>query len=98
MKTQSEELNELSNFLGDKIEKLNHVKNMEPKKTLEQFSEEILEECLSGTSVSNIMHMIDVYNADLIHFKNSSVGLWCIDKNPKEVSKEYIDRNCFQLS
>ena len=60
--------------------------------------EEILEECLSGTSVSNIMHMIHTYNADLIHFKDSSLGLWCIDQNPKDVSKEWIEKNAFQLN
>lgn len=34
---------------------------------------------------------------ELIHFEDSSIGLWCIDRNPKEVSKEWIEQNAFQL-
>lgn len=33
----------------------------------------------------------------LLHFKDASVGLWCIDRDPKEVSIEWIRKNAFQL-
>lgn len=33
----------------------------------------------------------------LQHFKDSSTGLHCIDKNPKDVSKQWIEENSFQL-
>ena len=34
----------------------------------------------------------------LQHEYDTSRGLWCIDKNPNEVSYEWIKSNCFQLS
>ena len=34
---------------------------------------------------------------ELRYFKNTSVGLWCIDRDPKEVSKEWIEENAFRL-
>lgn len=34
---------------------------------------------------------------ELIHFKDSSTGLYCIDKNPAFVTKEWIEENNFQL-
>ena len=33
----------------------------------------------------------------LIHYHDTTVGLWCIDRNPKEVSKDWIEKNTFQL-
>lgn len=33
----------------------------------------------------------------LKHYRDTSVGLFCIDKNPKDVTKEWIDKNSFQL-
>ncbi|MDR0830389.1 MAG: hypothetical protein LBN95_09830 [Prevotellaceae bacterium] len=35
---------------------------------------------------------------NLRYHKDTSVGLWCIDRNPKEVSKEWINENAFQLT
>lgn len=34
---------------------------------------------------------------NLRHFRDSSVGLWCIDRNPEEVSSKWIRENAFQL-
>jgi hypothetical protein len=34
---------------------------------------------------------------DLQHFRDTAIGLWCIDKNPNEVDIEWIRRNSFQL-
>ena len=33
----------------------------------------------------------------LVHHKDTTVGLWAIDRNPKEVSKEWIENNAFQI-
>jgi hypothetical protein len=33
----------------------------------------------------------------LEHFKDTSVGLWCIDRDPKEMDVHWIRENCFQL-
>ena len=33
----------------------------------------------------------------LRHFKDTSVGLWCIDRNPNEVSMEWIRKHAFRL-
>ena len=35
---------------------------------------------------------------ELRHFKDSHLGLYAIDRNPKEVSKEWIEKNSFQIS
>jgi hypothetical protein len=34
---------------------------------------------------------------DLELWKRSYLGYWIMDKNPKEVSKEWIEKNAFQL-
>lgn len=34
---------------------------------------------------------------ELQYYKNTTVGLWCIDRDPKTVSKQWIDENAFQL-
>lgn len=34
---------------------------------------------------------------ELQYFKDTSVGLWCIDRDPKEVSKEWIEEHAFRL-
>ena len=34
---------------------------------------------------------------ELQYYKDTTVGLWCIDRNPKTVSKQWIDENAFQL-
>lgn len=31
------------------------------------------------------------------HYIDTSEGLWCIDRNPSEVSKEWINENAFRL-
>lgn len=31
------------------------------------------------------------------YFKTTVSGLWAIDKNPKEVTKEWIENNAFQI-
>ena len=33
----------------------------------------------------------------LLHEFDSTRGLWCIDRKPSEVDKEWIERNAFQL-
>lgn len=33
----------------------------------------------------------------LRHFKDTSVGLWCIDRDPNEVSMEWIRKHAFRL-
>jgi len=32
------------------------------------------------------------------HYVDSSEGLWCIDRDPKEVSHDWIKKNSFQLT
>jgi hypothetical protein len=34
---------------------------------------------------------------ELRHYKAGSAGLWCIDRNPCEVSKEWIEKYAFRL-
>ncbi len=34
----------------------------------------------------------------LQHYVDTTVGLWCIDRNPKDVTKEWIEENAFQLT
>ena len=34
---------------------------------------------------------------ELQYYKDTTVGLWCIDRDPKTVSKQWIDENAFQL-
>lgn len=34
---------------------------------------------------------------ELQYYKDTTVGLWCIDRDPKTVSKEWIDENAIQL-
>lgn len=33
----------------------------------------------------------------LRHYRDTSLGLYCIDRNPTEVDKEWIERNSFKL-
>ena len=33
----------------------------------------------------------------LQHFKDATIGLWAMDKDPKETTKEWIDKNAFQI-
>lgn len=35
--------------------------------------------------------------SDLEYYYHTSVGLWCIDRNPKDVAIEWIRENTFQL-
>ena len=34
----------------------------------------------------------------LQHYVDTTVGLWCIDHNPKDVTKKWIEENAFQLT
>ncbi len=34
---------------------------------------------------------------ELKHEYDSKRGLWCIDRDPQDVSIDFIRRNCFQL-
>lgn len=34
---------------------------------------------------------------ELLHYYNSTVGLWAIDKSPQEVDLDWICKNAFQL-
>lgn len=44
-----------------------------------------------------IKKLSDAYE-ELTYQRSLSVGLWVIDRNPKEVSKEWIDKNAFQIT
>lgn len=35
--------------------------------------------------------------AHLEHYRDSSLGLWCIDQNPQDVTYEWIKENAFEL-
>ena len=35
---------------------------------------------------------------ELEYYQDTTIGLWCIDRNPKEVTKEWIEENAFQLT
>lgn len=37
-------------------------------------------------------------NTSLQHYKDSTLGLYCIDRNPKDVTHEWIKENSFQLT
>lgn len=47
-------------------------------------------DCLPEISKENIK--------ELEHFMDTSIGLWCIDQDPKDVTKEWIEKNAFQLT
>lgn len=34
----------------------------------------------------------------LQHYVDTTIGLWCIDRNPKDVTKEWIEENAFRLT
>jgi len=34
---------------------------------------------------------------ELRHYRDTSEGLWCIDRDPSEVTHEWIRENAFQL-
>ena len=64
---------------------------------IQELAQEIQEQCQSGASQSDIITLIKDFTIPLEYYKDTSVGLWYIDKNPKEVSKEWIEQNSFQL-
>jgi len=37
-------------------------------------------------------------NEFLNYFRDSSIGLYCIDRNPKEVTKKWIEKYAFRLT
>ena len=38
-----------------------------------------------------------LHKTDLAHYHDQTSGLYCIDKNPKEVDYEFILKNCFRI-
>lgn len=45
-----------------------------------------------------IYDQINEQKKKLEHFRDSSVGLWCLDKDPKKLTKKQILEICFQLT
>ena len=45
---------------------------------------------------SEYMSMLDELE-HLRHFKDTTVGLWCVDQDPKEKSLDWIREHAFQL-
>ncbi len=47
--------------------------------------------------VDVLKHQRDFYKSLLEYERDTTTGLWCIDRDPKEVSKEWIEKNAFRL-
>jgi len=45
-----------------------------------------------------LINQMETEIKDLQHFKDTSMGLFCIDRNPKYVEYEWILKNNFQLT
>jgi hypothetical protein len=63
-----------------------------------EFSEKLRESILNGASVSDIVQEIEDLIKPLLHHKDTTVGLFAIDRNPNDVSLEWIRENSFQIS
>lgn len=47
--------------------------------------------------VDILKHQREFYKSLLDYERDTTTGLWCIDRDPKEVSKEWIEENAFRL-
>ncbi len=64
-------------------------------KTFDEYWEKhATDEFLSKEGVKTLC---DDMLKDLQHYKDTTQNLWAIDRNPREVSKEWIEENAFQL-
>lgn len=66
--------------------------------TEEEFAIILCDHIRYGASVSDIMQIITDREKKMRHYIDTSIGLWCFDRNPQEVTKEWIDENSFQLT
>lgn len=59
-------------------------------KTTTEIAKEIQEMCQNGTSESNIIQALEDWTKPLVHYKDTTVGLWCVDREPFNLLSEFF--------
>ena len=54
-------------------------------------------ECLEN-EIKALERQRDYYRDLFTYNRDTTSGLWCIDRDPKEVTKEWIEENAFQIN
>lgn len=81
---------------SDRMECRTYKSIDDPIKVLERFVlglEKLTDE--KAAQVLDLAELVEMLG-DMEHHIYTTEGLWCIDKNPREVSKEWIEVNAFQ--
>ena len=50
------------------------------KNTINEFAQYLIDNIIAGDSESNVVQMISDWQKPLVHYKDSTEGLWCTDK------------------
>lgn len=82
---------------SDRMECRTYKSIDDPVKALERFVlglEKLTDE--KAAQVLDLAELVEMLG-DMEHHIYTTEGLWCIDRNPREVSKEWIEANAFQL-
>lgn len=82
---------------SDRMECRTYKSIDDPVKALERFVlglEKLTDE--KAAQVLDLAELVEMLG-DMEHHIYKTEGLWCIDRNPREVSKEWIEANAFQL-
>ena len=58
------------------------------KNTIQEFAEEMQEQCQNGASQSDIIHLIETWQKPLIHHVDTTVGLYVVDKMIDDIFTE----------
>lgn len=82
---------------SDRMEYCTYKSIDDPVKALERFVLGL--EKLTDEKTSQVLDLAELVEmlGYMSHYIYTSEGLWCIDKNPREVSKEWIEANAFRL-
>lgn len=81
---------------SDRMECRTYKSIDDPVKALERFVlglEKLTDE--KAAQVLDLAELVEMLG-DMRYHIYTTEGLWCIDKNPREVSKEWIEANAFQ--
>lgn len=81
----------------DRMENRTYKSIDDPVKALERFVlglEKLADE--KTAQVLNLAELVEMLG-DMAYHIYTTEGLWCIDRNPREVSKEWIEAYAFQL-
>lgn len=82
---------------SDRMENRTYKSIDDPVKALERFVLGL--EKLPDEKTAQVLDFAELVEmlGDMGHHIYTTEGLWCIDRNPREVSKEWIEANAFQL-